>query len=195
MIRLFVCLLLALLVSACQTTTSISGLTQTSARQLDHWQIKGRIGYSNGEDGGHARVIWRQLAPQRGDLALSGPLGFGHVEIHYTPEGALLDSGDHQVRAANATLLAWRVTGLRLPIPALSWWVRALPWPAQDFHAPQLDKQGRLVGLTQAGWQLEFDRYQRHHSLSLPGRIRARKGDTRFTLLISSWSPLAETAP
>lgn len=181
-----------LLLAGCQTAPTINAPLAGDASQLTHWQLSGRMGYSNGVDGGSAGITWKQLKIGQGRLSLSGPLGFGHAVISYDANGAQLDTGKKIIRAANASELAWRVTGLALPIPALSWWVRALAWPAAPIDARQLNPNGQLAALTQAGWSLVFDRYQTHGGLALPGRIKARKGDTRFTLLISSWSSLPE---
>lgn len=184
---LFIVMALALLVSGCQSVPPLlEGTPPASVQQLQSWQIKGRIGYDNGHDGGSAHLIWQQAAADHGRLDLSGPLGFGSASISYSPTGATLDTGKQQLHAPSATELAWRVTGLMLPIAALSWWVRGLPWPdaiVTDSHY----NAGQLTQLAQAGWQLSFDRYQLHQGLMLPGRIKATQGDTRFTLLISDW--------
>lgn len=189
-------ILLTLLLSGCQSMPPLgAGTPPASVQQLERWQLKGRIGYDNGQDGGSAHLVWQQSQAGQGRLELSGPLGFGSANIAYGADGATLDTGKQQFHAPSATELAWRVTGLMLPIPALTWWVRGLPWPDANIDASQYNA-GQLVALSQAGWQLQFDRYQPHQGLLLPGRIKARQGATRFTLLISDWTlPSTGTSP
>lgn len=192
--KVYLLLLLAgALLAGCQIAPpSIQGNFPDTAAQLTNWRIKGRIGFSNGQDGGSANLIWQQTANNNGYLHLSGPLGFGSVKITYQPGQAVLDTGDKKYTAPNATLLAWRATGMLLPIPALKWWVRGLPWPKVPIDK-QEKEQGHLSRLTQAGWHLRFEKYQSRKGLMLPGRIRAKKGDSRFTLLINQWArPLPE---
>lgn len=188
--------LAALLLAGCQSAPpALEGTPVTSVQQLQRWQLKGRIGYDNGHDGGSANLVWQQAQAGHGQLDLSGPLGFGSARITYAPNGAHLDTGKQQVDAPSATELAWRVTGLMLPIPALTWWVRGLPWPDAEVEDSHYNA-GQLTQLAQAGWQLSFDRYQLHQGLMLPGRIKARQGDTRFTLLISDWAlPASSSSP
>lgn len=191
--RYFLTLLLpaVLLLAGCQTTLTLPAASfPDHAEHFTHWQVKGRIGYDNGKDGGSAALIWQQTADNQGWLDLSGPMGFGSAHISYSPAGASLDNGKQRVEAGSPAELAQQVTGLALPIPALVWWVRGLPWPEQAVSASTYDNQGQLLDLDQAGWQLTFDKYQPQGPLVLPGRIKARQGDSRFTLLISDWQPL-----
>lgn len=191
MIRILTLLFVTTLLAGCQTAPSVTTASFPSqAEQFEHWQLRGRIGYDNGKEGGSAALVWRQVASEQGSLDLSGPMGFGSAHIRYAPDGAHLDTGKQQVAAPSATELAWRVTGLALPIPALVWWVRGLPWPDAEVDNSTHDGQGLLTTLEQAGWQLGFDRYQLHGQLWLPGRIKAHQGDSRFTLLVQDWQAL-----
>ncbi len=190
--KLLSILLLAasLLLGGCHTVPPANGVFPTQASDMAHWQIKGRIGFSNGEDGGSAHILWRHISLKKGIIDLSGPLYFGGVRITYDEDHATLDTGDEKVTAASPTLLAWRVTGMLLPVEALDWWVRGLPWPKADVKKKSVNTAGQILTLEQAGWQLEFDRYQQQGPLMLPGRIKARHGKSRFTLLISQWGAL-----
>lgn len=188
LIRFMLLLFAFSLLSACQSAHIIGSNLPTEADQLERWQIKGRIGFSNGDDGGSAHLLWQQDSLHSGELDLSGPIGIGHAKITYSNNGAMLDNGKQQVTAANPSLLAFRLTGLMLPIPALSWWVRGLPWPDAPIKAQQRNDEGQLVTLSQAGWHLTFDRYKGEQQLVLPGRIKATQQRSRFTLLISSWT-------
>lgn len=184
--RLSLVLLLTLVMSGCQRLPPAP--MPDHAEDLRSWQLSGRFGYRTGDDGGSASLSWEQQE-ERGDLYFSGPLGFGSAHIRWHPEGALLKTGKGEVSAAGPAELAWRLTGLWLPVEALEYWVRGLPWPGAGAQ-PQFGPTGQLEQLEQLGWQLEFDRYTAVEQLLLPFRIRARHGEQRFTLIIREWNPV-----
>ena len=76
-----------------------------------------------------------------------------------------------------------------LPVEALQFWVRGLPWPDAEWQE-QRNESGQLERLTQLGWQLNFSDYHSAGALLLPQRIRASHQDQRFTLVIRRWEPL-----
>ena len=158
-----------------------------SPGDLKSWDLSGRFGYRAGEDGGSASIDWRQRADQ-GELHFSGPLGVGSARISWRPGFAELDTGKEQVTALNSTELAWRLTGLMLPVEAMQYWVRGLPSPEYEAE-PEFDQLGQLTSLQQAGWSLTFDRYAPVDGLQLPFRIRATNDNQRFTLIIKDWQP------
>ena len=59
----------------------------------------------------------------------------------------------------------------------------------------QLNEQGLLETLQQAGWQLSFSRYQTLDSHILPSKIRLQQGDITLTLLIKRWSLTPSLTP
>jgi outer membrane lipoprotein LolB len=186
MIRIVV-IALSLLLGACQSRLP-SGPLPDSVETLQNWNLSGRLGYRSGNDGGSASLDWRQRHP-RGELHFSGPVGIGSARLFWSPGSAELDTGKERVSAASSAELAWRLTGLWLPVEALQYWVRGLPWPDAPWDE-QRDDRGQLSRLTQLGWSLDFSDYLTDSPLPLPQRIRASHQDQRFTLVIRKWEPL-----
>lgn len=180
-------LLLALLLAGCQVMPT--GPLPVDPHALERWNLDGRLGYRTPEDGGSASVVWHQRTAH-GEMRLSGPLGFGSAHIRWDADGgARLDTGRERVEAASPAELAWRVTGVWLPVEALTWWVRGLAWPGAPAE-PEFDATGTLIAMHQLGWHLTFDRHDEVAGLTLPFRIRARSNDQHFTLIIRRWEPL-----
>ena len=190
--QLRLALLMALLsLAACQTPAPAptGGSLPGSAQSLLNWNLKGRLGYRAGDDGGSASLERRQRDVQ-GLINFSGPMGFGSAEIRWNPDQAMLDTGKEQLIADDTASLAWRLTGLWLPVEALEYWVRGLPFPRAAYQADHNDS-GALAALQQLGWALEFERYSAvPGGASLPHKIRATREDQRFTLLVQDWEPL-----
>lgn len=186
--RLALLVLLGLAISACQTPVSDS-VHFSRAEQIRHWDISGRLGYRTRSDGGSASVDWQQR-PAHGRLHFSGPLGFGSAKLNWDDQKALLKTRKGEFQARTPGELAWRLTGFWLPVAALEYWARGLPWPNVP-STPEYNDQEQLVALTQLGWSLTFDRYQTVAGVALPHRIKAVQNSNRFTLLVKNWQPLA----
>ena len=176
-----------LLLSACQTRPLVTVDDFERAEDLQHWNITGRLGYRTAGDGGNASLDWRQRR-EGGRIHFSGPLGFGSAELRWDDTSAMLDTGREQLTATSPAALAWHLTGLMIPVDALYYWVRGLPWPWAE-STPQYDDQGRLVTLDQLGWSLRFDRHERVAGLELPHRVRANLNGDSFTLIVQHWVP------
>jgi outer membrane lipoprotein LolB len=85
--------------------------------------------------------------------------------------------------------LALKLTGLAIPVDALSWWARGLPSPSKTVISNLITgPTGTAASFEQAGWQLSFSRYSQNQGIALPGKITGRLGDQSFKLVISGWS-------
>lgn len=192
MMRLSLLALLIVTLSGCQLlrpAQDASSVFPASVHDMSQWQLKGRFGYRAGNDGGSASMHWQQQQ-DNGNIHFSGPLGFGSAEIQWRPDYAALTNGKGTVEANDTASLAWRLTGLWLPVEALQYWVRGLPFPESDINgSADFNTQGQLSSLQQLGWQLDFERYESvSDGIVLPHKIRATQNDQRFTLIISEWA-------
>ena len=188
--RLLIALCIPLILSACQTPTT-EPTTFTHPSQIQGWKMEGKLGYRTANDGGSATFDWRQQ-PQRGDIHFSGPLGFGSADLRWDSGRAELITAKETYQARSPGELAWHLTGFWLPVSALQYWARGLPWPGAPADA-EYDDQQRLISLEQLGWSLTFDRYAPIAGVALPYRIKAQQNSNRFTLLIKDWQPGSST--
>lgn len=178
---------LALLLGACQTLPR-RDFAADQVRQLERWTLDGRLGYRNDDQGGSASIHWVQQTRDQGRILFSGPMGVGSARLNWSPGRARLEHGNDTYEARSPGLLAWRLTGVILPVQQLHYWVRGLPAPTPN-PTGRKRVDGRLRALRQAGWKLTFERYQAVGGLTLPHRIKAERKDQRFTLLVRSWQP------
>ena len=160
---------------------------QAQIAQLQSWELQGKLGFNNAQRGGSANLSWHQQQQQY-SVSLSGPFGAGTALIEGDQHLAAMRQGD-QIYRNSPALLAQQLTGLAIPVDALSWWARGLPSPSETplsnlVSAPS----GEAQSFEQAGWQLSFSNYRPADNLSLPRKITGEFGDQRFKLIISSWS-------
>jgi len=143
---------------------------QQRIAQLQDWKLSGKLGFRAPQQGGSAALNWTQ-EKNNYQLLLSGPFGVGNAKIVGDDETAEMLYGDTVYRQPPMQL-AMQLTGLPLPVDALSWWARGLPSPNQPAAtALTTGADGLAVGFDQAGWQLSFSRYRQTDAGRLPGKI------------------------
>ncbi len=174
---------------------------QQQIAQLQDWKLSGKLGFRAPQQGGSAAINWTQEKDNY-QLFLSGPFGVGSAKIYGDEKTAEMLYGDTVYRQSPKQL-AMQLTGLPLPVDALSWWARGLPSPTQPGATGlATGADGLAVGFDQAGWQLSFSRYRQTDGGLLPGKITgslntaansgAEDRSYSFKLVISGWTFLEE---
>lgn len=153
---------------------------------LQAWDLSGRVSVTRDGEGWHANLRWIQRDAGQYSISLVGPLGQGQVHIDGAPGGVVLLSGDDMLEAEDPDELVEQALGTPLPIRGLFYWIRGIPAPgAAELRGGEV--AGRLGGLAQDGWSVEFLRYAEAGALELPARINARHGDIDVRLSVSEW--------
>jgi len=149
------------------------------------WSFDGRIAVSNGKDGGSGRIAWQQEG-ETVDITIRAPVSGQTWRLAGGDEGGYELSGTKResVRDADAEALLFRETGWRVPVAALGSWVRGLPAGRAQ---PRYGEDGLPAELREAGWTIEYKRFDRSGAQPLPTRIVARKGSLQVRLAIATW--------
>jgi outer membrane lipoprotein LolB len=154
---------------------------------IQSWTLQGKIGVRSPQESGSGTLMWVQQQDKY-DIRISGPLGRGATRLQGSQQGVVLDmAGQPTMQALSAEALLEQQTGWRLPVEHLLWWVRGLPAPDSASRL-QLDSQSRLARLAQAGWTLEYSRYQEVNGLQLPQRLQLSADNILLTLVITQWN-------
>ena len=155
--------------------------------QLHEWQLQGKLGFKSANQGGSANLHWSQNQQQY-QLSLRGPLGAGSATLIGNSTIAQLRQ-DNQLYTGLPENLVIQLTGVPIPVDALSWWARGLPCPNKsEPNNLVTTADGTAASFTQAGWQLGFSRYSLTPEGALPRKINGQHGDHSFKLVISRWS-------
>ena len=160
---------------------------QLQARE--HFDLKGRVAVATGREGFNASLRWAQTGP-RSHLTLEGPLGAGAVQVSaadheleiVTSRGERLDNA-----AAHAELAAR--LGFDPPLPSLRYWILGVPDPERPALEELDEPQQRLLGLTQAGWHIDYPLYVAVGAEMLPARLTLKRDAVRVRLLVDDWQP------
>lgn len=160
---------------------------QLQRAQLTDWSFKGRTAITQGREGWNAGIQWEEQDEQF-HIRLSGPFSQGGVVLNGDAEEVTLtlDDGETLTAPTPEQLLA-EAMGWLLPVSALRDWVRGMPYSKVPVDSKELDEQGRLIRLQQAGWQIEFLRYMPFEGLSMPEKVFMKHPDLSVRLVVMSW--------
>jgi outer membrane lipoprotein LolB len=151
-------------------------------QSVSAWQFSGRAAAQLGGEGWQASLDWRQ-SDAASALHLSGPLGIGALNVHYSSEGLRVDGlapGDSAEDFVIARL------GFAPPFATLRYWLLGVPAPSTAFELA-MNSVDRAQRLTQDGWTIEYTRYARVGRDLLPDRISLQRQTTRARIAIDHW--------
>lgn len=171
-----------------------------------HWQADGKlairqIGTSNTRQSAHTlRFDWHQQGEDY-TVLLSGPLGFGRVEIQQSKQIVSLTRGKTRVEANNADQLFFQQTGLSLPVSYLRYWALGVPAPQQRFTpaktaASDPQAAAKLIkGFKQDGWQVSYTGARHVAPYTLPLKLTADNGDIKVVIAFKRWDFAVSAVP
>ncbi len=161
--------------------------------EINDWFLNGRIAIINGQESWHMSMKW-QRHDDKYILDLSGPFGAGHAQLTGTKDGVVLvDADQNYFFADNPDRLLQEVTGLRMPVQSLLYWMRGLPdWNVKN-EKQKLDNYGRLALLEQAGWRIRFKRYINVDKHELPQKIFIDGFDLKVKIFVDDWDLKSKT--
>lgn len=152
----------------------------------DHWTLNGRLGVSDGHNGGSGSLQWHQDGDHY-DFQLRAPITGKSFRLTGGPGGALLEGLEGgPLRGPDAESLMRKALGWEMPLSDLRAWVlglRADSGPAElrfgDDQLPSL--------LLQDGWTVDYRRWDQSRQPALPVQIFATKPPYKVRLFIESW--------
>jgi outer membrane lipoprotein LolB len=190
--RRLAALSLVLLAGGCATLPAPAPVDDWPARRaelqaLDAWALDGRIAVAAGEDGFSGGFDWEQ-AGERADVELSGPMGGSAMTIRVLGDEAAvsLRGEDLSVEDGEALLARYFGADRSLPVAEMRYWLLGAPAPDSP-HEVTLGADQRLASLSQAGWQVRYDRYEPVGALALPARMELTTEGLRLRVYVSNW--------
>ena len=196
--KLLISLLVAISLAACTTTPTPHKFVadpdkeweqrKSHLSEINDWVLNGRLAIINGHESWHLNMKWQR----HGDkyiLDLSGPFGAGHAQLTGTGDNVLLvDSDQNYFYADSPDRLLQEVTGLRLPVKSLLYWIAGLPDWNIKAKKQTLDAYGRLAELHQNDWQVRFKQYIDVDKHELPQKIFINGFNLKVKIFVDEWN-------
>ena len=199
MARVGATLSLLILLAACATVSQHRPADPNAAwarRQslLDNqqkWALNGKLAVVANQEGWYAGLRWQQNGPHF-QIDLLDSFGRVVVRIKSGAAGvALIQRDGSTTTAPDAESLMQKLYGWALPVSGLRYWVLGIPGPGRASGTPagreRIDDYGRLAELNQAGWAVDYKRYQSTDLIDLPEEIMVFGHELRVKLIVSEW--------
>jgi len=182
---------IALLLAGCAFTPREAPIHQAALQHqllsLNEWAINGKIAISHKNQGTNLSFDWQHQDPQHYVMDLSGALGQGASRLMVHQGVALLTLDDGSVHAGeNADALVAKVLHWDIPLAALDYWVRGLPFPGAAYTVGY-DEYHRVVTLEQQGWRIHYSAFLSVHKFELPEKLQASNGEVTLKVIIKRW--------
>jgi outer membrane lipoprotein LolB len=186
MMRRLAALSLVALLCACAIAPPL--LQPADVTAIREFELSGRVAVRLESRGYSARMTWLH-ASQGEQLRLFSPLGTVLATIEADADGATLATADKQTfHSSDVQGLTREVLGWDLPLEGLRHWVVARPDPATPVDSQRRDPRGRLISLSQRGWQVAYQAYAGDGVL--PSSLTLTYGSLKIKLLIDRWAAL-----
>lgn len=194
----FLAALAPLLVAACAPQPLVrnkgdaASLAQQAQREqqlanANHWTLEGRIGVSNGKDGGSGTLTWIQDGDHY-DFTFRTPIVGKSFRLSGGPDGARLEGVDGgPLQGPNAEALMRRALGWDVPLDELRAWVLGVRMQGEDAELSFGDDKLPSL-LQQDGWAVSYRGWDSTRQPPLPTKVFADKPPYSVRLAISSWT-------
>ena len=154
---------------------------------VNNWLINGRIALINGDESWHLNLKWNRQG-ENYVLDLSGPFGTGHAQLTGSKGNVVLvDADQNYFYADSPDRLLQEVTGLRIPVKSLLYWINGIPDWNVKVDSQRLDAYGRLAELKQSEWNIRFKQYIDVAQHELPQKIFIDGFNLKVKIFIDEW--------
>lgn len=155
---------------------------------IERFRSAGRLALRMPEESVSATMDWRQERDAY-DVRLSGPFGTGAVRIEGAPGAVRLSTADGRSTVARSAedLLA-RELGWQVPVSVLRYWLVGAVAPELGLEQLELDDDGRVLRMLQAGWDVRYLDYTEVSGGALPKRLAIEGPQLRLRLVITRWT-------
>ncbi len=161
---------------------------QKSINNLTVWHAIGKIGFTNGNQGGSASLDWQQKK-NNFTLNLYGPFKTENIRITGKPGVIYLSTSDGIQQTANTPEeVIEKQLGWNVPVTGLIYWSKGIPIPGEPSDLIQLSKENRLTRLVQHGWNIEYHEYKAFDQFILPTKITLQYEKIKIKLIFKSWT-------
>jgi len=186
-----------LLLSGCSTTKQTPVSSQTSStehqavlNQLSNWQFKGKLAFISPKERQSANVLWQVKDHEVEKLSLSTFLGINILEIEQSNNTYVIQADGEEHQGKNLAVLIWQLTGLTLPVDALSHWVKGSPYLPGDkltYQTPANFPNMLTSDFNQRQWQVKYRQFKNVNNVMLPHKVDITQGELTIKLQINRW--------
>ncbi|MGP1944772.1 MAG: lipoprotein insertase outer membrane protein LolB [Arsenophonus sp. ET-KM2-MAG3] len=157
--------------------------------KLKKFETRGSFVYIDVNNKIYTNFFWQQYAISNYCLLFTNPLGRTELKLNITPHTIkIVDREGKKYVNNHPTQLIYQLTGMKIPIENLSYWLIGLPINVTSFT---LDKRGLLKTIEYRkngkNWHLNYFSYYQFSQPKLPSYIELTQDKQRIILKMHSW--------
>lgn len=156
-------------------------------KQINSWSLNGSVSVRQGGKTNIASLNWNQQQQHYYNLAISGPMSVGRVNISGSGNSVSMTRGGKTATASSAEQLMQQQLGWGIPVSSMYYWVRGIPAPGAKPRM-NFDNENRLAQLSQEGWVINYQGYENVRGLELPRVITFLNPRMNIRLVVRGWN-------
>ncbi|WP_158583886.1 lipoprotein insertase outer membrane protein LolB [Salinibius halmophilus] len=157
---------------------------QQTIMNIRNWQATGKASVRNSEEASTLSIDWQRQGV-RDQVVLTGQLGIGRAELEGSGNSYVLKANGEEYPASSLSEMGAMLFTPALPLNEIGFWIRGIPAPNQPFIA-EYNELGLLGRLEQAGWEIEYERYQGDQP-PLPDKLTITQDDAVAKIIVREW--------
>ncbi len=161
------------------------------------WRLRGKIAFiqkiPDEQDKRESATIFWQVDENKNKqtLDLTSYLGINVLHLSSTQGEHFLKVDGKEYHSDNLSQLIYSLTGLTLPTEALSFWLKGLPYQADDqvvFDSKTSLPQSITSNYHNASWQISYEKYQIFKQLPMATKFTIKKNGLLIKIAIKQWT-------
>ena len=156
---------------------------------LTDWTIKGKIAFIEGDSKQSANLYWRQTEKST-TLNLTTFLGVNVLSLKSKDDIHILKANGKTYQDDNLEDLLSQVSGIRLPVNALVYWIKGLKAQSEDqitYSATTNLPETLNAWVNNAYWQLHYKKYNLVNNLRLANQLTIKHQHLTIKMAIHTW--------
>lgn len=192
----FITLLFIFLLSACATPTGVevkipqdAKIRESKLSSASHWNIRGKIAFITPEEKQSANINWQKRGKNQ-TLNITTSLGINILSVKSNDNSHELKVDGKKYRGDDLDHLIMSLTGLNLPVDALSQWIKAIHHSSADvfLYNQESNLPTRLDSrYNDTTWQVHYSHYRLTNDIAMPYQISVRKPNLKIKLKLNQW--------
>ncbi len=161
------------------------------------WQLKGKIAFiqkvENDKDKREsATMVWKvNEKRQTQQLNLTSFLGISVLHLRSNQNQHVIKVDGEEYQGSDLSQLIYSLTGLILPSEALTFWLKGLPYNAND--ELDVDEKTQLPKSISsyyhnAMWQINYDNYRPFNDIVMATKFTIKKDNLLIKVAVNNWS-------
>ncbi len=164
----------------------------TKLQQLQQWKLKGKIAFIETNSRNSATLSWQVDQHQNTQqLNLTSYLGINVLQLDSSANNHKIQVDGKTYHGRDLETLIYSITGLTLPTPALTFWLKGMPYQESDSISYQKATQLPLTLSSYYNnelWQVSYANYQQIDGYSLATKFSIKKNDLLIKIVVNDWS-------